>query len=781
MKALFTILGLFLTIFIQAQNTQTIRGKVVDQASQIPLIGAVVLVEATDFTTTTDIDGNFILENIPVGRQTVIAQYLGYESYRSEGLLISTGKVTYLEIGLLEQVQTTRTVVVTTKDNNDVGNKPLNELSIISARSFSVEETKRYAASIDDPGRMAGALPGIRTDSDDENDIIVRGNSSFGVLWRLEGLEIPSPNHFGRSAATGGGITAFSAAVLGNTDLLTGGFSAEYGNALSGVFDMRNRRGNMVEREYSIKIGFVGLGASAEGPIKKGRSSYLVNYRYSTLGLLNAFGIYAIGDNVSNDFQDLSFNLTFNSKDNKNEVKVFGVGGLSNELFLIKEDTAEWYTIYDYIGERSGSNLGIFGVSFRRLLNQKSYLKIVAGTVYNNLFLEQHRPNLITYDINDLTLTKEFDYHTLRSQLHATYSNKFSKYFRLKTGLSFTANTYDLDYFEGVQFLDEVRGTTFIGQAFVQGSYRPISNLTINVGMHALFLTLNNTYSLEPRLAVQYKPTPTTAINAAYTWHGKVLPIGTYLLQLPDGNGGTHQPNRDLKIAKMQHVILGIQQALGKGFTINVEGYYQYGNDQPTSPIPNSGFWLFNQRSNYGMQEMSSDGQVRNYGVDATFEKSFSRRFFVLLTGSLFWSEFKSKDDTEWRRTRVDKRWGTNLMGGYEFEFKKGGVLQIGLKNFISGGLRYNLPDVPASFAANEFIPDPQQLYAAAGNTFFRLDTRIAYRKDHKKLSYTISIDVQNVTNASNRRFLLYDHKNMGFVPRYQSGLVPVLSFQLDF
>jgi hypothetical protein len=536
----------------------------------------------------------------------------------------------------------------------------------------------------------------------------------------------------------------------------------------------------MVEREHSIKIGVVGLGASTEGPIKKGSSSYLVNYRYSTVSLLNAMGLYVTGENVTNSFQDLSFNLTFNSKDNKNKVKEFGVGGLSNEEFLIKDDTSTWNTVYDYVGEKSGSNMGILGVSFRRLLNEKSYLNIVAGTVYNNIFLEQRIPNLVTNDINDQTLTIDYDYHTFRSQLHATYSNKISKRFRLKTGLSLSANTYNLDYFEGSQFLDKVSGTTFIAQAYVQGSYRPTANLTINAGAHALFFTLNNTYSIEPRFGLQYKPTKTTTISAAYTWHGKVLPIGTYLLQLSDGNGGSYQPNRNLEIAKMQHAILGIQQAIGLGFNIGLEGYYQYGFDQPVGTELNSGFWLLNERENYGTRALVSEGQAQNYGLDLTIEKAFSRSFFILLTGSVFSSQFKSLGDTEWLRTRTDKGWGTSLMGGYELAFKKGGALQIGAKTFVSGGLRYTPADIAASRAAGMYVPDQERIFGAAASTYFRLDTRIAYRKNHKKLSYTIAIDVQNITNTQNVRFFIYDRKNTAVVPRYQAGLLPVLSFQLD-
>lgn len=781
-----TLVGVLLCGHVWAQ-TQTIRGTVVDKVSQMPLLGVVVMVKDTDINTTTDLDGNFVLEEVPVGRQVIETQYLGYEPYVSEGLVVSSSKAIFLEIGLKEQVQTTETVTVTASGGTgDVGNQALNDLSVISARSFSVEETQRYAASINDPGRMATALPGIQSDQDSENDVIVRGNPSFGVLWRLEGLEIPNPNHFGRPATTGGGITVFSASVLGNTDLSTGGFAAEYGNALSGVFDMRNRPGNRVEREHSVKIGFIGLGASTEGPIKKGRSSYLVNYRYSTLGLLSAMGLYVVRENVTNEFQDLSFNLTFNSKDNKNEVKVFGVGGLSLERFLIKEDTADWQLNLDYLDEVGGSNFGVLGVSFRRLLNERSYLKVVVGSVLNHIFLDQKLPNLVTFDINDRTLTESFDYKTLRSQIHATYSNKLSTQFRIKAGLSWTANTYWLRYYldqgaGGYNYLDNVSGNAFIGQAYFQGSYQPSPQWTINAGLHALWFTLNNTYSIEPRFAVQYKPTQTTTLTAAYTWHGKILPIGTYLLQLPDGQGNITQPNYNLEIAKLQHAILGFQQVLGQGFRLNLEGYFQHGYDQPVGTEFQSGYWLFNQRDNYGTRAMVSKGLIRNYGINLTTEKAFSRSFFILATGSLFWAQYKSIGDTEWRSTRVDKRWGTSLMGGYEWAFKKGGALQVGLKCFISGGLRYTPADEDASRAAGVLVEDTERYFEAVTNIYFRLDGRVAYRKSLKNWSYTISLDVQNMTNARNVRFLLYDRQTADFVPRYQSGLLPVVSFQADF
>lgn len=771
----------FSYVLIGQETTSTVRGKIVDKVSQMPLIGVVVVIGEMNLNGQTDINGNFVIKDVPTGRQIVKTQYLGYEPWVSEDLIISSSKETYLDIGLIEQVEVTETIVVAASKGSDgVGNKALNDLSVVSTRSFSVEETKRYAANADDPGRMAAALPGISIDSDAENDVIIRGNSAFGVLWRLEGLEVPNPSHFARPASTAGGITVFSAAVLGNTDVSTGAFAAEYGNALSGVFDMRNRKGNMEKREHSVKIGLIGLGASTEGPIKKGTSSYLVNFRYSTLGLFNAMGFHVIRENVGNAFGDLSFNLTFNSKDNRDEFKVFGVGGMSNEVWTTKSDTSQWVYLIDYADENNGSNLGIVGFTYRRLLNDQSYLRVAAGSVLNHNYFLRKIPQITNTTIKDTTI--DFDYKTLRSQLHLTYSNKLNRRFRIKTGASLQAITYWLRYMQDkVHYLDNLHGNTFLVQGYAMGSYKPVQQLTINVGVHAQLLTLNASYSIEPRISLQYKPFKKTTISAAYGIHSKALGIGSYLLQIQDSTGSISQPNKGLEMPKAHHAVLAFQQVIGLGFRLNLEGYYQYGFHLPTGTSPQSGYMLFNDLDNYGTRKMVAEGQSQNYGVDMTIEKAFSRRFFVLATGALFWSQYKSLGDTQWRRSRVDRRWSTALMGGYEFDLKKGMSLQINLKTLLNGGVRLTPADRAASIAAGKLVRDNNRYFEEAAGLYFRLDGRIAFRHNTKKFSYTIALDVQNATNMKNVYYTEYDRQQHKMVPRYQSGILPVLSFQIDF
>ncbi|MEM7037326.1 MAG: carboxypeptidase-like regulatory domain-containing protein, partial [Bacteroidota bacterium] len=288
-RSLFSVLALLcLTISGFAQTPhQTIRGTVRDVDTQQALAGATVTLR--DGATVlkgaiTDAEGSFRFTEVPIGRHSIQVAFTGYEAAFLEQLMLTSGKEMVLEIPLTESMTEAALEDVVITDEASTGD-PINEMATLSARSFSVEETKRYAAAVFDPARMAQNFAGVMSSGFDmENEIVIRGNSPRYMLWRLEGIEIPNPNHFGGMGSSGGPISMLSSSTLGNSDFYTGAFPAEFGNALSGVFDLRFRRGNNEQREFSFMVGALGIEASAEGYFsKKSRASYLINYRYSTL------------------------------------------------------------------------------------------------------------------------------------------------------------------------------------------------------------------------------------------------------------------------------------------------------------------------------------------------------------------------------------------------------------------------------------------------------------------------------------------------------------------
>ena len=282
-------------------NTQSITGQIRDAVSKEVLIGAHVytLDSLNRVFSITDGNGNFELENVKLGRHRLVCEYLGFENYTSHSFILSSSRPYVLDINLTPSAMELEQVEVTANFQDD---KAQNEMVLLGARSFSVEETERYAGSIADPSRMAVSFASVQSSNDLDNDLIVRSNSSVGLSWRLEGVEIENPNHFARIGSSGGGISMLSVNMLSNSDFIYQSPVSEYTNAIAGVFDMRLRKGNMHNNESSFRFGIIGTDIMTEGPIRKGHSSYLVNYRYSTLGILNDLGVHVVGANVDNTF-----------------------------------------------------------------------------------------------------------------------------------------------------------------------------------------------------------------------------------------------------------------------------------------------------------------------------------------------------------------------------------------------------------------------------------------------------------------------------------------------
>ena len=253
---LFFISSFYLTLHSQSP-TQTIKGYVVDKESQIPLPGVIVTVLNTSplLGAASDENGEFKILNVPIGRWQLKFQAVSYkEKYIT--IILNSGKESVSNIELEESVVQSEEIVITAEQDKSQTN---NKMSTVSSRIFSAEEAARYAGSRNDPARMAANFAGVSGANDSRNDIIIRGNSPIGILWRLNGIDIPNPNHFGSAGSTGGPISILNNNTLGNSDFMTGAFAADYGNATSGVFDLKMRQGNNEKHEYIAQLGFNGF------------------------------------------------------------------------------------------------------------------------------------------------------------------------------------------------------------------------------------------------------------------------------------------------------------------------------------------------------------------------------------------------------------------------------------------------------------------------------------------------------------------------------------------
>lgn len=777
MRVLFSFLLFVLCASGQAQTlVQTIRGVVRDKDNHRLLEGASVSISGGGHSlfAVSDSNGRFVVSGVPVGRVRVECSYGGYLPFSTADILVTAAKQPELVMELEETPAQKEAVVVRATRNPK---QPVNRYALVSGRSFSPEETQRSAASANDPSRMALSFPGVQATRDTRSDIVIRGNNPVGMQWRLEGIDIPNPNHFARKGSSGGGITIFSLSMLDNSDFLTGAMPAEYGDVLSGVFDMHFRKGNNQRSEHTLKAGMIGLDYATEGPIAKGRSSYLVNYRYSTLGLLNSLGLNLVGERENNTFQDLSFNLSFANRKGTAQWNVWGIGGYSKETMEEVEDTLEWQQYDDYAVYDFRTRMGAIGIGNTTILNDRSFIRsslVLTGqrvTFVDDTLNRRKRPFTVNderYDNSRLSFTTSFNY-------------KFGAAASMKTGLFASLIGYGLrqDAFDySTKVFDNTidgSGSTVLLQPYWQMSIKPGKHLTLNPGLHALHLTLNGRTTLDPRLSVQYRFNPQRALSLAYGLHAKIVPLGSYFFRPPS------YPNRHLDMMRAHHLIAAYDELLGKGWRLHAEAYYQRLFNVPVADAENRTFWLLNELEGYAREALVSKGKGTNKGVDLSVEKFFEKGLFMLASFSVFNSTYEPLNGTTYS-TRFNSRTSGSWSGAKEWKLKSNRVFQLGWKMVYNGGLPLTpLAGVPSS--SREPVLDESRPYSDRVPAYFRIDSRFALRKDRANRSWQLALDVQNLLGLKNTDGLSrrYDPSVNQWVFKEQSGLVPVLSYQLDF
>ena len=780
MKNIIFSLLLLLQSPLWAQTvTQTIRGTVLDKDTREPLVGATITIKdagANVLGANTDLNGQFVRTGVPARRIQVQCTYIGYGTWLSDPIILNSTRELELQIELTESSVNSNEVVITAKK---FGNEPLNEVAILSARSFSADETQRYAASANDPGRMAQGFPGVQPSRDNRSDIVVRGNSGIGLLWRLEGIDIPNPNHFARRGSSGGGITVFSVSMLGNSDFSTGAFPAEYGNAYTGVFDIHFRKGNTEKRQYTFRAGLLGLDFSTEGPFKKGgRSSYLVNYRYSTLGILNKMGIYLVGERVNNNFQDLSFNLNLPTKNGKQIFTVWGIGGLSSEIEGPVKDTAAWKQYTDYLGGDFLTNMGAVGATHLTPAGNDAYIKTSFAVMGQDILFTDDTFN--RRDITDKFSINREKYKEGRAVLSSFYNKKINSKWNARAGIFVNHIFYDLNR----NTIDDTtsmatKGSTQLIQPYVQLRIRPAERLTVNAGLHAMYLTLNQQHSVEPRIGIKYQLDEKQSISAGWGMHSKMLPIGNYFTRI---NGA--EVNHDANFIRVQHYLVGYDLLPGRNLRFHIEAYYQLFRDVPVADQAGSSWSILNTIDGFAKYQLVNTGGGNNRGIDVTIEQSFRKGAFFVLGTSLSRSRYSDAQGRVFS-TAFDSGISATLMGGKEWKVSEKGVLQVGTKLIYNGGQR--LTPLLAGQTVSRYSRDPilnqSKAFTEKVDAYFRPDLRIAYRKNGRVAAWQVALDIQNVANRKNKDALTrkYDPDTNAWVYRNQGGLTPILAFQIDF
>jgi len=772
---------MLLPSLVRAQTlTQTVRGKVTDQDSRMPLLGVnVVIVGSQPFLGgSSNEQGQFRIENVPVGRITVKISYLGYEEKLLSNLLITTGKETVLELELQESLIGMDEVVIRADQNKS---RITNEMALVSARGFTVEETKRYAGSFNDPARMVSGYAGVTGDASGDNAIIVRGNSPKGIQWRLEGIDIPNPNHFSDEGATGGPINALNSIMLADSEFYTGAFAPEFGNALSGVFDMRLRKGNNEEREYSASIGILGTEATMEGPFKKGGgSSYLLNYRYSTLTMLNDLGLVNFGGIPK--YQDLSFKVHVPTK----FIGTFSLFGLGGKSSIVEEEFAEEEE--DRLLEKGDykANMGVLGITQYWPLGSKTFLQ-------NSVSLSQNGSGFQGYEPNDQDVLEELydsrlDKNTIKGA--STLNHKINARHNLQIGFIYTHHYFNFYN----QYLDKEtqefvidqnnRGEAGHYQSFISWKYRPLEKLSFVSGVHVHGTTLNSDLYIEPRASMRLAFKPKQAFTAGFGIHGKMESLTNYFSIIPDETGTGAMLNRNIGFSKAIHYVTGYENQLGDNLYFKAEVYYQRLYNIPIENREGSSYSLINQADWFTDRILVNRGTGRNLGLELTLERYFTDSYYFLATASLYDSKYEGMDGIE-RNTMFNGNYAGNLLLGKEFKLKTEGekkkVIGINSKVTLSGGRRFTPINMEESLAKGKTIGFEDRAFSGRGDDVFFINMAVSYRIDRYRTSQELKLDIQNLTNHAAKIAPYYNDTTGEVKYLTQLSLLPVLMYTVHF
>ena len=781
-KITFLIFSLFSLAVIGQNNEQNIRGTVTDKLSKTPLGGVKVEISSLQKATFTDSLGNYSLTGISPDRYDISISFIEYKDVLIPNMVVTTGKEVIVDIEMEELITNNlKEVVVFAHDKSN----SINKLATVSARTFSMEEVNRYAGGRSDPARLAANFAGVSAPDDSRNDIVIRGNSPVGVLWRIDGMNVTNPNHFASVGTTGGAVSALNTNLLKNSDFFTSAFPAEYGNATSGVFDLGLRNGNNKKRETTLQLGVItGAEATTEGPINKVKgSSYLIGYRHALASVAQAAGIN-IGTTATPSYQDLSYKL--NGGTTKfGKFSTFGI--LANSTINIGGGNGN--TLYGN-GNKVDftSKIGIMGLNHFKQLNKRSYFNSSVGVNYSY----SKQVGYKTDNFTSTSFTKEENTVEKTSyNLSTSYNTKLSSKLFLKIGLQDEVIGLYLNYktkenlYDNYKQIWDYNSSTNLAQAYIHLKYSMSTRFKINVGVHSQYFALNNSKSVEPRVGLTYVAGEKSNITFGYGLHSQTQPINVYFLRSEDISGNAVYNNKNLDFTKSHHFVLGYSLQPHKDWRIKAETYYQYIFNAPVTSYSSS-YSMLNTGSSFKtdlQDSLVNGGTGTNYGIELTIEKFFSNGYYGLFTTSVYNSKYKGSDGIE-RNTAFNGKYVFNFLAGKEWKVgaKKINKFSLDVKYTNAGGRAYT----PIDLVTSNLIGHEQKstdVYSSYYANYYRLDVKVGFilNSDKRKIAHTFSLDIQNVTNHKNIFSSGYDDKLKDIRYTYQLGFFPNFIYKLQF
>lgn len=764
---------------------QTVRGQVVDQVTGKGLPN--MLVEVLNYTprvaTISGKDGSFELKNVPIGYQRIRANgYNYYDIVYTE--LVIAGKQSVIEIKMEEELAIEIATIEAKRGGRIRSAKmmTIDEMNIVSARPFNIEETSRYITGFGGPARAVTNYPGLLNTDDAQNYIVSRGYSPYGIQWMVEGVPIENPHHLATMGNTGAVFPLLNNNLLASSDFVNGAFSARYNNVYAGMFDINMRKGNNEQHEFSAQISVYGAEFIAEGPFKKKGASYTIAVRAGLFEVLDRIGLN-LGTSATPVYYDVNFKVDIPTK-KAGHFSLFGIGGISS-LAVLDDPLLEDAFVNAGTNYYINTGLGLVGLNHLKHFDNDVSIKTTLSYLFEDYKLQR---DTIFPDSVPLSL---FTMRNIRQRVgfSSVVNKKINAQFVLRGGVSAYVHFLSVkgDWVRRKElhsFADEVQ---VLANAFVEARYKFSSSFAFVLGVQGMYWSLNkDSWAVEPRAALDFKIGKRHRLSLGYGWMSKIQSFAVSFLVRKQADGTYDNSNRELGLNKSHQLALSYDASLAKFWGIKANAYVSYNTNLAVTQSTNS-FSMVNY-GNYAVYPDSTGlvnaGEALNYGVEVSIEKFFSKGFYGLLSTAYQRSIYQGSDKV-WRSSAFDAQHVTSLVMGKEFKIgkKKLNVIYGDFRFSMHGGLPYTPIDLEASKLAGKEVLIDDMAYSERLDLYKRIDVRIGARFNHprKRLSHHIYVVVQNATMFRNDFDVKYNATTEEIIKTQQFGLIPNLFYQIFF
>ena len=766
MKRLHLIVFAFLyfpAIVFSQTPTGVISGTVINELTQQPLQDVNVVIVSTQLGSATDKKGQFRISNVPVGTHSLQITSLGFRPILVADVVVRSSRVTQVNKSLEEWYIETDEVVVEAGSYFETSSE-----NLTSVQNLSYEEVRRSAGAIGDVLRLTQALPGVALTNDQRNDLVVRGGSPSENLVMVDGIEVPSLNHFGAQNTSGGPISMLNTEYLADASFYSGGFSSRYGNRLSSVLDITLHEGNRERFAADVEMGIAGFGASSEGPIGD-RGAYMISLRRSYLELLqDAIGLTAVPE-----YWNLNAKVVY-ELDDKNKLSFVSLGGIDDIAFNVDPNDLE-----DPSLENLSSNgwQTINGFNWHHLISDRAFGVFTlsdAAYHYGTEIFDERVGNALTFrqDDNEGTTTARYDLTLLPEQLGEIRLGADVKQLRARYRLDqplgvLSALSPTPDRVNPVSLDDRI--TTRQLGGYIELSPRISHNFIVNLGARADHYEFIDATRISPRASLRLSLFPNLNLNASWGQFYQ-SPALIFLNARPT--------NKNLKPIRSSHYVAGVSFFPRNDIRITIEGYIKEYEDYPVSTQFPS-LTLANTGDDFGVAELlfplSSEGSGISRGMEFYIQKKLTDRFYGQLSYSYSETEHEALDGIR-RKASFDIPHTFTALAGMSL-----GKWAFSGKFTYASGRPYTPYLTSTAQAQNRAIFDLSQINAERAPAYHRLDIRVDRNFNFANWSILVFLDVLNVYNRENIQQYIWNPKTSerDIVPQY--ALLPNIGFNVKF